>query len=270
MTTTFRDRPGHPPRLTVTDLTKSFVLHAIDARRIPSLEGVSLQVGADEHVALAGSSGAGKSSLLRCVYRTYLPDSGRVVLHRGTAEEPDDVELTALDDRSMARLRGLDIGYVSQFLHAPPRTGPRDVVCAAALRRGLDRTEAEEASAHALRALGIDETLWDVDCAVLSGGERQRINLAAGTVHPPRLLLLDEPVSALDPANRERALQHVERLRSHDVAILAVYHDMEVIRRLADRVVVLAGGVVVADGDPADVLAGGHPALASAGAEVIA
>lgn len=250
-----------PPRLTVTDLSKTFTLHAIDGRRIPSLESVSLTVRAGEHVALAGASGAGKSSLLRCVYRTYLPDSGRVVLHRGAADAPDDIELTTLSDRLMARIRGLDIGYVSQFLQAPPRTGPRSIVTKSAIRRGLPYDAAHDAAADALQKLGIDEALWEVDCSVLSGGERQRINLAAGTVRPPRLLLLDEPVSALDPANREKALQHVEDLRRGDVSILAVYHDMDVIRRLSDRVVVLAGGRAVADGAPEEVLAEGHPAL---------
>lgn len=244
------------PTLTIRGLHKSFTLHAIDGRRVISLRGIDLEVGAGEHVALAGPSGAGKSSLLRCVHRTYLPDAGTITL--ATCTDGDGAvrltELTELPDRAMARLRGRDLGYVAQFLAAPPRTGPMGVVAAAARRRGLDREQASDAAADALHALGLDETLWDVDCGVLSGGERQRVNLAAGTVRPPQLLLLDEPVSALDPANRELALGLIEALGAQGVAVLAVFHDAEVTRRLATRVVALADGRIAAQGTPAEVL----------------
>ncbi|MGJ3507443.1 ATP-binding cassette domain-containing protein [Enemella sp. A6] len=237
--------------LAVEDLVKTFVMHAIGGRQITSLDRVSLHVDAGEHVALAGASGAGKSSLLRCLYRTYLPDAGRVVLYPDT---PEELELTTLPDRTMARLRGRAFGYVSQFLQAPPRVGPLNLVTAAARRRGLDREESVDAAGTSLDRLGIGKALWDVDCSVLSGGERQRVNLAAGTVSPPALLLLDEPVSALDPANRERALAVIEDLRHGDVSVLAVYHDMHIIRRLASRVLVMADGRIIGDGAAADVL----------------
>ncbi|MDO5498336.1 MAG: ATP-binding cassette domain-containing protein [Propionibacteriaceae bacterium] len=240
------------PILTVDDLVKTFTLHAIGGRTVTSLDGVSLHVDPGEHVAVAGASGAGKSSLLRCIYRTYLPDSGSVRL---VVNGSGPLELTTLPDRTMARLRGREFGYVSQFLQAPPRVGPFELVHRAARRRGLEGAQARAASVGALQRLGLDEALWDVDCAVLSGGERQRVNLAAGTVSPPRLLLLDEPVSALDPANREKALLLIEDLRRLEVAVLAVYHDMKIIRRLASRVIVIAGGHVVADDTPDAVIA---------------
>ena len=238
------------PVLAIRNLTKTFTLHTVDGRTVSSLRGVDLDVSAGEHVALAGPSGAGKSSLLRCVHRSYLPDTGSVTLRTGAGP----VELTALADRAMARLRGRELGFVSQFLSAPPRTGPLEVVAAAARRRGLSRTEAAEAAADGLRGLGLDEALWDVDCGVLSGGERQRVNLAAGTVRPPRLLLLDEPVSALDPANRERALALVESLTARGVAVLAVFHDPDALRRLATRVVQLSEGRITRQGTADEVL----------------
>lgn len=236
---------GHS-MLTVRGLRKTFTLHTIDGRTVVSLDGVDLDVAAGEHVALAGPSGAGKSSLLRCVHRTYLPDAGTIRL--------DGVDLTVLPDLDLARLRGRALGYVSQFLAAPPRSGPLEVVAAAARRRGLDRTAARDAAAEALHELGLEEALWDIDCGVLSGGERQRVNLAAGTVRPPRLLLLDEPVSALDPANRERALSRIAGLAAAGVAVLAVFHDADAVRRLATRVVELAGGRIRRVGTPAEVL----------------
>ncbi|WP_120003638.1 ATP-binding cassette domain-containing protein [Nesterenkonia muleiensis] len=277
------------PILTVVDLRKSFTLHGLGGQVIDSLHGVSLHLEEGEHVAIAGSSGAGKSSLLRCLIRNYLPDAGQVLLHSAgpaggetpprsrpaaavPAFAPESVpggatiELTALDDRSMARLRGREIGYVSQFLSAGPRNSPRQHVLTSARRRGLEGTTAEQAVGEALTGLGLEEELWGVDCSVLSGGERQRVNLAAGIVSPPRLLLLDEPVSALDPYNREKALVMIERLASQGVSVLAVYHDMRIIRRVASRVLVMAKGRIVDEGTPGAVLEKHHAALEEAAA----
>ena len=245
-----------PALLSVRDLHKTFTLHHIDGRTIVGLDGVTLDVHAGEHVALAGTSGSGKSSLLKCVYRTYLPERGSIRL--------DSIELTTLTDSEMADRREHDLGYVSQFLRAEPRRGAFAVVERAALRRGFAPDAARDAAAAALRRVNIAESLWATYPTLLSGGEKQRINLAAGTVAPPRLLLLDEPVSALDPANREAVLELIAGLSSQGVAVLAVFHDLDAIHRLADRVVLLRAGRIEAQGQPADVpsLARVEPAIA--------
>lgn len=247
------------PILRVRDLRKSFTLHAIDGRVVSALDGVDLDVAPGEHVALAGTSGAGKSSLLKCVYRTYLPTAGSVCY---TTTAGTEVELTALPDAELADLRAREIGYVSQFLRAEPRRGALDVVARAGRRRGLAPDAAREAAVAALRRVRIDERLWGTYPTLLSGGEKQRVNLAAGLVAPPRLLLLDEPVSALDPANREAVLDLVGDLTGLGVAVLAVFHDLDAMLRLATRVVVLEHGRVVAQGPPHEVLATA-PAVAS-------
>lgn len=241
----------HEHILSCRGLTKDFVLHTIDGRRVEALRGVDLDILPGEHVALAGSSGAGKSSLLKCIYRTYEPTSGSVVLRLRSGAE---VDLPSLSDQEMAHLRGRDIGYVSQFLRAEPRRGPLDIVTRAGVSRGMDRATARDAAAVSLKRLNIEEKLWDVHASVLSGGEKQRINLAAGTISSPQLLLLDEPVSALDPANREAALELIGDLTSRGVAVLAVFHDIEAMERLASRIVLMRNGRVEMSGNPDLVL----------------
>jgi len=235
----------------IRDLHKTFVLHTIDGRSIEALRGVDLTVHGGEHVALAGSSGAGKSSLLKCVYRTYLPTAGSVLL---TPRVGAAVDLVASSDAELAGLRGREVGYVSQFLRAEPRRGAFDIVTRAGVFRGMPRDEARDAAADALRRLNLDESLWDVHATVLSGGEKQRVNLAAGTISPPRLLLLDEPVSALDPANREAALALIADLTLQGVAVLSVFHDLDAMSRLATRVVLMRDGRIAHQGAPAHVL----------------
>ncbi len=236
--------------LSVRGLRKHFVLHNIDGRRVNGLDGIDLDIDAGEHVALAGSSGAGKSTLLKCIYRTYLPSSGSVTLSTAAAS----IELTSLPDVELAALRGRSFGYVSQFLRAEPRRGALEIVARAGVARGMSRDVALDAAAVALRRLNLDEALWDVFASVLSGGEKQRVNLAAGTISPPQLLLLDEPVSALDPANRAAALDLIADLAAQGVAVLAVFHDLEAMERLASRVVLMHGGRIVDEGSPGAVL----------------
>lgn len=237
--------------LDIVDLHKSFTLHNIDGRSISALNGVSLRVHAGEHVALAGSSGAGKSSLLKCVYRTYTPSHGTVTL---TDSDGQHLELSSLGEREMVAVRGRRLGYVSQFLRAQPRRTPREIVVAAGLMRGAHPDIAQQLAVEALERLRLDRGLWDVHASVLSGGERQRVNLAAGTISPPRLLLLDEPVSALDPTNRAAALDLIADLTTAGVAVLSVFHDLEAMERLASRVVVMDTGRVSHDGPSHDIV----------------
>ncbi len=242
-----------PPEsvLRVRGLHKSFTLHAIGGRVVRALRGVDLAVAAGEHVALAGPSGAGKSSLLKCVYRTYRPDRGELRYRDGAGA---DRELSTLPDREIATLRAGEIGYVSQFLRADPRRSALDAVARAARRRGREAAEAREAAGRVLAQLRVPESLWGTYPTLLSGGEKQRVNLAAALVHPPRLLLLDEPVASLDPANRDAVLDLVGDLAGRGVAVLSVFHDAGAIARLAQRVVALRAGRVVAEGSPAEVL----------------
>ncbi|MCC5952249.1 MAG: alpha-D-ribose 1-methylphosphonate 5-triphosphate diphosphatase [Acidimicrobiia bacterium] len=238
------------PVLEVRSLHKVFRIHALDGHAVDALHGVDLTVDPGEHVALAGPSGAGKSSLLRCIYRTYLPTSGEVWL-RSPGRPP--VDLASVDDRTLADLRVRRIGYVSQFLRVEPRRSALEIVAAAGRRRGLGRPEATAVAEEMLARLGLTPAIWSIGAHLLSGGEQQRVNLAAGTLRCPPLLLLDEPFSALDPANRDAVVDLLDDLRSAGVSMVSVFHDHEAMARLADRVVVLRNGRVARQGPPTEL-----------------
>jgi alpha-D-ribose 1-methylphosphonate 5-triphosphate synthase subunit PhnL len=237
--------------LHINDLHKSFTLHGADGRTISALRGVELTVAEQEHVALAGLSGAGKSSLLKCIHRTYVTDRGSIAYRQADGSL---VDLATLGDGDMAELRARDIGYVSQFLRAEPRRGVLDVVTRAAVRMGAPPDEARDRAVTVLRQVRIAESLWRTYPTLLSGGEKQRVNLAAGIVVAPRLLLLDEPVSALDPTNREGVLSVIAELTERGATVVSVLHDLDAIRFLADRVVILHHGRAIDNGAPDQIL----------------
>jgi alpha-D-ribose 1-methylphosphonate 5-triphosphate synthase subunit PhnL len=236
--------------LEVRGLHKQFVMHAI-GRLVPALRGIDLTVGRGEHVALVGRSGAGKSTLLKCVWRSCLPSAGEIWLRRRDSMRTD---LASADDRVIIEVRKDDLAYVSQFLRPDARRTVLESVGRAAIRRGLEPAGAAAAAAAALRRLGLAEELWGTQPVVLSGGEQQRVNLAAGTLCPPRLLLLDEPVAALDSGHRETVFRLIRELSLAGVSVLSVFHDTDAVRALADRVVVLRDGQVVAEGPPGRTL----------------
>ena len=244
------------PILDVRDLTKNFVLHNIDGRTVTGLNNVSFTVESGQHLALAGTSGAGKSTLLRAIYRTYAPTSGEVLFR---LSDDTYVDLTQLSDAEIVMLRGRQIGYVSQFLRAQPRRSVLDLVVRAGVSRGMNIIDAKEMAVISLRRLSIGEPLWDVHTSVLSGGEKQRVNIAAGLISPPRLLLLDEPVSALDPENRESAIQLISELALQGVAVVAVFHDLDAIARLATQIVVMQKGQIIRNGGVDEILPHLHP-----------
>jgi alpha-D-ribose 1-methylphosphonate 5-triphosphate synthase subunit PhnL len=238
--------PSKPPVLDIRGLRKQFVIHAI-GRRVPALRGVDLTVAAGEHVALMGPSGAGKSTLLKCVWRSCLPSAGEIWLRR---RDGGLVDLAAAADPAVIEIRRHDVAYVSQFLRPDCRRSVLEVVGRAAIRRGLEPASAAATAAAALRRVRLGAELWATQPVVLSGGEQQRVNLAAGTLCPPRLLLLDEPVAALDSGYRETVFEVIAGLRRAGVAVLSVFHDAEAVRSLADRVVIVRDGRVAAEGPP--------------------
>lgn len=222
--------------LKVQDYGKDFVLHE-QRKRIPAARGVSFSIAAGTLTALVGRTGTGKSSVLKGVYRTYRPSRG-VIVYR--AVDGEEIDLALASDRRILELRRREIGFVTQFLHCLPRKPALDIVAQPLVALGASVAEARERAAGLLGALALPERLWNISPATFSGGERQRVNLARGVIAEPRLLLLDEPTASLDPATAERVVELISGLAAKGTALLAIFHDPAITRRLADNVVELA------------------------------
>ena len=231
------------PVLKVEALSKEFQLHE-QGKLIPSCANVDLEVHAGALTALIGPTGAGKSSVLKCIYRTYLPTSGRVV-YRDSQDHFTDLALAS--EHRLLELRHREIGFVTQFLHCLPRKAALDVVADPLLGRGESAKAARERAGELLALLNVPERLWGVPPATFSGGEKQRVNLARGLIARPRLLLLDEPTASLDPSTSARVIELLASIKAEGVAMLAIFHQPELVRRLADRVIELAPPVTATE-----------------------
>jgi len=223
------------PILTVENFSKTFFNHA-QGTTIPSSHNVHLNVWSGRLTALVGPTGAGKSSVLKGIYRTYLPSSGRILFRTATGLE---VDLASAEEHVVLDLRREEIGFVTQFLYCLPRRGARDVVAEPLLERGVPLFEAREKAEALLDALNVPQRLWSVPPATFSGGEKQRVNLARGLIARPRLLLLDEPTASLDPLTTDRVMGLLDGLKRDGIAMLAIFHHPELVERIADDTVTL-------------------------------
>jgi len=225
-----------------------------DYGRGPVLDGVSLAVGAGEIVGVIGPNGSGKTTLVRLLAGVLRPQAGHVTLG-GT-------RLDALARRDVARrlavvpqdsalefpFTALEVVLMGRAPHLPPLAFPRarDLAIARAAMARLEIGAVED------RAL-----------LQLSGGERQRVLLARALTQEPRVLLLDEPTTHLDLRHQTGIYDTVRGLaRAGGVAVLSVLHDLNLAALYCDRLVLLAGGRVLAAGAPAEVLVA--PLLAEA------
>jgi alpha-D-ribose 1-methylphosphonate 5-triphosphate synthase subunit PhnL len=229
--------------LKIEGLSKQFQLHD-QQKLIPSCAQVQLEVFAGELTALIGPTGAGKSSVLKAIYRTYLPSSGRLNYRDANGTMTD---LAQASEHRILELRKQDLGFVTQFLHCLPRKSAVEVVAEPLVQRGSSREAAAERARELLALLNVPERLWAVPPATFSGGEKQRVNLARGLIARPRLLLLDEPTASLDPTTTDRVVALLQSIKAEGVAMLAIFHHPELVDRLADRVVTLTPPVSAAE-----------------------
>jgi alpha-D-ribose 1-methylphosphonate 5-triphosphate synthase subunit PhnL len=219
--------------LRVENLEKRFVSHILGGKQIVGFRPVSFTAAPGKALGLAGASGLGKSSVLKCIYRTYGATSGRILFDSQTL---GPVELTRLPENAVLRLRRSEIGYVTQFLSVLPRVTAVAVVAEPLVAAGTPRPHAYQEARQLLARLGIDARLHDAFPCTFSGGEKQRVNLARAVIRPSRLMLLDEPTASLDPRSMAVVLEILSEIKAQGSTMIAIFHDRSIMDRLMDNV----------------------------------
>ena len=217
-----------------------------------ALKGVDLEMTVQEVVALLGLSGSGKSTLLRCINRLVEPTAGTVVL--------DDVEVTGLPRRELRRMRQR-MGMIFQEFNLVNRLTVLENVLAGCLGytstwrcffRAFHREDIERAIDTCDRVGLVEHIRKRAD--QLSGGQRQRVGIARALMQRPKLLLVDEPTSSLDPKIGREVMDLMARLADEEhIPMLVSVHDLGLAKRYASRIVGLQSGVKVLDSRTDDV-----------------
>jgi oligopeptide/dipeptide ABC transporter ATP-binding protein len=237
-----------------------------ESRRIPLLDGFSLDVPRGRTVALLGESGSGKT-LAALAVLGLLPRAARVT---GGRAEFGGIDLLALDERALRRIRGARIGFVFQETGTalnPLMPVGLQIGEPLRLHQGLGRAVTRQQVLSLLEIVGIADPPRHFDSYPhqLSGGARQRSMIAMALACRPELLVADEPTSALDTTIQAQILDLLTRLiRDLRMSVLLITHDLAVVTQLADSVAVLHGGRIVEDGPVSVVLsAPAHPYTAA-------
>ncbi len=232
------------PLLKVTDLVKEFKVRGEGGRPgvLHAVSGVSLELQAGETLALVGESGCGKSTTGRCILRLTEPTSGSV--------EFNGADLLSLDHEAMRKMRrNLQIVFQDPQASLHPRMTVRRLLAEPLEVHGMAKADVPARIEELLRLVHLRPEFLDRYPHEFSGGQRQRVGIARALAISPALLVLDEPVSALDVSIQAEILRLLIELRGRlGLSYLFIAHDLAVVRQLADRVAVMYLGRIVETG----------------------
>jgi len=200
--------------------------------KVTAVDGVSLALHGSECLGLLGPNGAGKSTLIRSIVGRVIPDAGRVAVFGFAASS------------SEARMA---LGWVPQDLAVYPRLTCKENLAAFGRYHGLSGSKLAQSVAWCLGWAALDDRAGEL-AKNLSGGMKRRLNMAAGIIHRPRVVLMDEPTVGVDPQSRNRIFEMIEALRAEGTAIIYTTHYMEEAERLCDRVAIIDHGHIIASG----------------------
>jgi oligopeptide/dipeptide ABC transporter ATP-binding protein len=239
--------------LSVRDLVKEFPVRERRSRgsRTPpvvhAVSGVSFELRASETLGLVGESGCGKTTVARCVLRLIEPTSGSI-LFRGR-------DVLAMDRRELRQLRrNLQMVFQNPYDSLDPRMTLAAIVAEPLVINGVRGSEARSRALELLRTVGLRPDYGRRYPNELSSGQRQRVGVARALALEPDVLVLDEPVSALDVSVQAGIINLLDRLRNElDLSYLFISHDLSVVRHTADRVAVMYLGKLVEIGSRDDV-----------------
>jgi len=197
---------------------------------VVAVDGISLEMRAGECLGLLGPNGAGKSTLIRAIAGRVIPDSGKVAIF-GFAS-----------GSTQARAA---LGWVPQDLALYPRLSAKENLRSFGRYYGLTGKKLEQAVGWCLDWAALQDRANDL-VSNLSGGMKRRLNMAAGLIHQPRLVLMDEPTVGVDPQSRNRIFEMIEALRTEGMTIIYTTHYMEEAERLCDRIAIVDHGRIIA------------------------
>ena len=219
------------PPLRIAALVKRF-------GQVTAVDGITLELHSGECLGLLGPNGAGKSTLIRSIVGRVIPDAGSIEVFGAPA------------DSTAARN---SLGWVPQELALYPRLTCRENLQSFGRYHGLNGSPLEQAVDRCLSWATLTDRAGEL-VRNLSGGMKRRLNMAAGLIHRPKLMLMDEPTVGVDPQSRNHIFEMIEKLRDDGMSIIYTTHYMEEAERLCDRIAIVDHGKIIALGSHAELV----------------
>lgn len=222
-------------------LENIYKIYIMGDQEIYAADNVSIRISRGEFVAIVGSSGSGKSTIMNIIGCLDVPTSGKYYLN--------GVDVSTMDDNEQAEIRNKMIGFIFQQYNLIPKLSVVENVELGLLYGRVPTSKRRKIAMESLERVGIAKKADNLP-SQLSGGQQQRVSIARALAGNPSLILADEPTGALDSKTGREVLEFLQKLHSEGNTIVLITHDNSIARK-ADRIIRLADGCVIYDG-PAD------------------